>query len=305
MMRKGISVSYWWASQGKNHSIVIDQGTLWTCKQANGVVPEARRLLWDMKPGDVVFHYGQSYLRAVSTVARECVPFERPMGYKRMPGETDEGWLVTLEPLVKDLRLPWQRVAELIRWGSPGPLSRDGVPALKYMSRLSDEDGIALLDELDIPSFTSTEDTLFGLPEDAWGLGDTDAVGLAKVRQEQAALRKYLLEGRSAAACAVCGEELPARLLIAGHIKPRSESTDEERKEFRTAAMLVCALGCDVLFEWGYITVDEGGTVRRGRAAETNALRDAVDLLIGKKCSAHNKLTAPQFAERARLTQSK
>lgn len=298
-------MNYWWASQGRNHTIVIDQGTLWTCRQGNGVVPEARRLLWDLKPGDVVFHYGQLHLRAVSTVTSDCIPFERPVGYKKMPDETDEGWLVTVEPFMTNLNLPWRRVAELIQSGPPGPLRRDGVPAIKYMSRLTKEDGLALLAELGVSPPVSTEGSLFGLPEAMWNSGETDAVALATVRQEQAALRQYLLEGRSAALCAICGEELPARLLIAGHIKPRRESTEEERKDLRSAAMLVCALGCDALFEWGYITVDETATVRRGRPAETKGLRDAVDLLIGKKCTAHNKFTARNFAARFRLAQSK
>ncbi|WP_395402011.1 hypothetical protein ACHMXB_01075 [Arthrobacter sp. UC242_113] len=301
----GAFMNFWWASQGRNHSIVIDHGTLWTCKQGNGVVPEARRLLWDMKPGDIVFHYGQQYLRAVSTVTHDCVPFERPPGYTKMPDETDQGWLITVDPIMKNLNLPWQRVAELIRWGSPGPLRRDGVPALKYMSRLAEEDGLALVTELGISPPVSDEGTFLGLPEDTWGLGETDAVALAAVRQEQAALRRHLLGGRPSAPCAVCGEILPAKLLIAGHIKPRSESTEEERKDFKSAAMLVCALGCDALFEWGYISVDDSGIVRRGRTAETEGVRDAVDLLIGKKCTAHNELTAPQFAARSHLAQSK
>ena len=68
-------------------------------------------------------------------------------------------------------------------------------------------------------------------------------------------------------------------------------------------AMLVCSLGCDALFEQGYIVVGENGRMRRGRPAETKDLERAVDLLIGKVCTAHNDLTEANFKAHRTLVQ--
>lgn len=65
--------------------------------------------------------------------------------------------------------------------------------------------------------------------------------------------------------------------------------------------MLACALGCDELFQRGYIIVDGYGVVKPGRDAETDALQSIVDRLVGRKCTAYNTRTAVDFAERLKL----
>lgn len=284
---------YWWASQGKNYFTVIEQGTLWSHPTRNGVLVTHRTLLQDMQVGDIVFHYKKPYLRAVSVVTKEWQPSPRPAGYY----DGDEGWLVRVEPLTTGLELCVERAAELVRNGPPGPLTVTGRPAQKYISPLTVEEGHLLLHETGVllPNELEELDSLLGRPVNSWEGEDTDTPGFTKIRREQSHLRQQLLKGQHTAKCAICGKELPARLLIAGHIKPRNKCTEEERRDFDAAAMLVCALGCDPLFEWGYIVVDPQARVRRGRPAETKDLEQAVDLLIGKQCTAHNVRTAANF----------
>lgn len=296
-------VNYWWASQGDNYRIVIPLGTLWTCPRHDGSVDVARGLIKSLEPGDIVFHHGEKFLRAVSRVRDSWKPYLRPEGYpNKREGEGDDGWLVTVDPIRTDLMLHFTRVAQLIRVGGSAPLNINGKPQEKYLSALSEEDGLALLAELGLPSFGTTgEGSFFGRPDEFWGGGDTDAVSLGDVRKEQADLRRHLLRGRFTAPCSICGEERPSRLLIAGHIKPRRECTEQERKDFRSVAMLVCSLGCDALFGWGYIIVNAEGRVRRGISAETKDVEAAVDLLIGRPCGAYNAHTAPNFAAHSDL----
>lgn len=73
--------------------------------------------------------------------------------------------------------------------------------------------------------------------------GDRSAV------TQQGRLRGYLLAGRDAANCDLCGRRLPASLQVAAHIVPRSVSDEDHRKDFAAIAMLACNLGCDELFE--------------------------------------------------------
>lgn len=296
-------VNYWWASQNANYPTAIRLGTLWTCPREDGSVDTSRGLIKSLKPGDIVFHHYKNYVRAVSCVRDSWTPWVRPEGYPKVyMGEGDDGWLVTVDSIRTGYKLHYKRVAELIRIGPEAPLNILGMPQQKYLSALSEEDGLALLEELDLPAPAADTDSLFGRPDEFWDGGDTDEVSLGEVRREQSDLRKYLLQGRTVASCSICGQERPSRLLIAGHIKPRSQCTEQERKDFRSVAMLVCSLGCDALFGWGYIVVDSDGRVRRGLRAEIKDVEAAVDLLIGKSCTAHNVHTAPNFAAHAELT---
>lgn len=292
-------MNFWWATQTTNYPEAIVSGTLWTCPRAYGKpLKESRRLIKDLRTGDVVFHYQKGLLRAVSTVKDQWCNYPRPAEYVRRPGEGDDGWLVTVEPVITGLALSFRTVGELINKGNGGPLGANGIPAQKYLSPLSEEEGRALLSELDVV-LPGEDEGLLGRPSDFWDGGETDSEALRKIRLEQADLRRNLLRGRSTAACAICGSTLPARLLLAGHIKPRSKCSEEERRDYRSA-MLVCSLGCDALFEWGYIIVDGHGRIDGSRRPETAFLQAAVTALVGKRCSAFNRHTSSKFAAHAR-----
>lgn len=257
-------------------------------------------MIRDLEPGDIVFHHYDAYLRAVSRVVTPSKHAERPPeNPKDFPEEPDEGWLVEIEPIRTGVDLNNRQVAKLIENGPEKAINSGGTTTRgRFLSVLSEKDGLALLSELDLPAPSDAADSLFGRL-DEWDGGDTDQVSLGSVLREQANLRRHLLYSRPIAPCAICREERPARLLVAAHIKPRSECSEEERKDFRSVAMLACSLGCDALFGWGYIYVDFDGKVRRGITAETSDVRDAVDLLVGKVCSAYNEDTAPNFKAHA------
>ncbi|WP_026555590.1 HNH endonuclease [Arthrobacter sp. 35W] len=292
---------YWWASQGRNYETAIEEGTLWSCPEADGSLPDDRASLKEMKQGDIVFHYFGPYVRAVSVVAEEWQDFERPSGYEQQEGESNKGWLVRVYSIATGLQIHRDRAAALTASGEHnGPFNEAGKPQHRYLTPLSDEEGKALLAEAGVSAPLSSAGSLRGLPGDVWGVEEDDP-GMTTIRVEQAHLRKHLLRGRQNAPCSICGEDLPARLLIAGHIKPRGKCTEEERMDHERSAMLICALGCDALYEWGYIIVGEDGRIHAGQPAETKRIQDAVDVLVGHLCSAFNDHTAENFAENSRL----
>lgn len=295
-------MAFWWASQGQNYDTAIVDGTLWSCAWRDGTLRRDRTLLKDMQIGDVVFHYSRSGVRAVSRVAASWVPAPRPSGYsKRNTDDRDEGWLVRVEPIQTGLTIERNELPALVTVGSPGPLDRDGIPQEKYISPLSDTEGQALLERAGIVIEPSTPGVAAASVDEIWELGETDAATIGRRRREQGRLRGYLLGGRDVAACDICGRELPASLLVAAHIVPRSISDEDHRKDFGAIAMLACSLGCDELFELGYVIVDNTGLVRPGRPAESEALQDVVDQLANRTCSAHSKRTAADFAKHATL----
>lgn len=291
-------MNFWWASQNRNYKRVIPLGTLWSRPTAQGGLRKDRTALKSMEVDDIVFHYGGPYLRAVSRVVGPWVPSGRPPGYplgRGEEGKNDDGWLVRVEPFATGLELHRDRVAEILSWGSPGPLTVKGLPHEKYISAIPGDEAADLLAELDfeVPALA-----LPGRPHENWSSwnGATDGEALTSIRREQTALRAHLLAGRAVAECGLCGETLTASLLVAGHIVPRRELAEAQRAEFRVVAMLVCLLGCDALFERGYLVVDDKGQVVAGREATSSALVSAVERRTGRGAPAWSSLTATTFA---------
>ncbi len=132
----------------------------------------------------------------------------------------------------------------------------------------------------------------------------TDGIALIAVRREQRFLRHHLLGDRTEAPCAICGRLLPSRLLVAAHITPRYTLSEAERLDFTSAAMLACTLGCDALFEHGYIAVDDEGHLLAHRDAESEALSLIVSELTGRRVEAFGPATAPRFSSHRTLHQS-
>jgi hypothetical protein len=91
---------------------------------------------------------------------------------------------------------------------------------------------------------------------------DLDRPRTAAGRAEQAFLRKQLFKSNTHANCALCGRELPVEMLIAAHIKGRARCTRDERLDVPAIVMAACKLGCDSLYELGYIFVDSGGRIQ-------------------------------------------
>ncbi|WP_191277668.1 hypothetical protein [Nocardioides flavus (ex Wang et al. 2016)] len=131
--------------------------------------------------------------------------------------------------------------------------------------------------------------------------GPTDGTAQVAVRHEQRHLRRHLIGSQPESPCGLCGRKLPARELVAAHIVPRHTLNEAERLDFSTAAVLACTLGCDALFERGYIAVDDSGRVVSHRPTKNEALRDAVSAIVGRNVAAHTEASAPRFAQHRAL----
>lgn len=91
--------------------------------------------------------------------------------------------------------------------------------------------------------------------------GELERKATRAQRGEQAALKRHLLPGLTGQ-CALCGRELPGTFLIGAHIKKKAMCTDGEKRDLANIAMLACTFGCDALYEHGYVSVAEGGTIQ-------------------------------------------
>jgi hypothetical protein len=97
-----------------------------------------------------------------------------------------------------------------------------------------------------------------------------DHTRVVLARREQAFLRHYLFRDSPSGTCAICGESFPVSLLVAAHIKPRAKCSDAERRDYAHNVVPMCVLGCDALFERGWVVVRDG-KVRVRMPSQVNA----------------------------------
>jgi hypothetical protein len=117
----------------------------------------------------------------------------------------------------------------------------------------------------------------------ALDLDQLEAYRLTLVRLEQQAARALLLDGRTTATCDFCARVVPASLLVAAHIKPRSSCTESEKRLVEVNVIGLCKLGCDDLFERGYVDVLDGVVVQGGAAPITPAIEKVLDGLTNRR----------------------
>lgn len=291
-----VSRSYWWVSQGENYSTVIEQGSLWAPHlRVDGKPGHADwQALHRMLPGDVVFHYAAQQFKAISLVVAAGVESDRPPGYDGYP----HGTLVLVEPCIVDMEVRLDVLKTVFPPGV-GPMNRTGNPGRVYIASIPPAVGEPLANYLSAGSLP--RQSLARVAESKGerdtgpqlDLASTDIAGSIFRRAEQRYLRQALL-ARYGNQCAFCGRYLPKNLLIAAHIKLRSESSEADRLNFDAAAMLACSLGCDALFERGYLTVDDGGLVRTTPVDDPELLH-VLAQLGGSRCLAFSEATKENF----------
>ncbi|MGI5180544.1 hypothetical protein ACQEVZ_29940 [Dactylosporangium sp. CA-152071] len=138
--------------------------------------------------------------------------------------------------------------------------------------------------------------TAEGVGHDGVFAGILDWYAIAAGRGEQVELRQQLFGGRDEAPCALCGEVYPVDLLVAAHIKQRSACTDDERRNLGNVVMAACLLGCDALYELGYLTVDATGHIMAADSPHPGAVAGRIGRLAGRRVGAHGSATAHYFA---------
>lgn len=124
---------------------------------------------------------------------------------------------------------------------------------------------------------------------------DLDVPATQRRRAEQALLRRMLLGNRRHQSCSICARVLPVDLLVIGHIRKR-HSCDIQQKLDPANIMPVCLLGCDKLFENGYIHVSSTGQINLSRPLNgSDCLGEFVGSLIGKSCKAWSAASETYF----------
>lgn len=263
---------------------------------------------WDrmdeVQSGDLVVNYSGGQIRAISTALTRARPAMNSYDGSTGSEWENEGREIKLKMQELDVTLPLSDIPEDLRmsWKEAGsPFNKKGGINQGYLFNLPEEAGLWLMNELNLVASTADDllDTVPDVNDD-----DVDTVIVVgpdgditvKFRAEHAQLKKYLFASKKESNCALCGKVLPTELLVTSHIKKRAECNDGERMDKRIV-MAACALGCDAVYERGYIKVSQQGIIEQGhKSAPTDDLSSFVDTLVGKKVSAFAPHTAKYFA---------
>ena len=154
--------------------------------------------------------------------------------------------------------------------------------------------------ELDLGEWDSSTsyDRKKSISERMANLHKTDMSVQAKRRLEQGLLAEHLFGSDSEKKCSICLKIFPRNLLHTAHIKKRQNCTEQEQKDLNVV-MPLCKLGCDDLFEKGYILVNEDGIVEANHNKKlTNVVNDYILGVEGNSCAHFNEITSVYFQHR-------
>jgi hypothetical protein len=127
--------------------------------------------------------------------------------------------------------------------------------------------------------------------------GSLDATTLSSRRIEQAQLRHLHFGSKKFVECNLCGRKLPRCVLVVGHIKPRAQCSPAERRDLPNVAMPICLLGCDTLYERGFVSVSQSGRIITSKTTARNkGLKEILSILKKRTCSKHSAYSEKYFA---------
>ena len=120
--------------------------------------------------------------------------------------------------------------------------------------------------------------------EELAGIENTDVDVQTQRRREQDILQRWLFEGKTQEACAICGERYMVGSLVTAHKKKRSLCTTEERLD-PYIVMPLCLFGCDYLYENQYILIQKGIVTRGASIESADKEHSYIENLVGREIS--------------------
>jgi putative restriction endonuclease len=263
---------YWWVNQNQTYKHEVSGGFLWSPKtRTDGARNQFYENMRDVRPGDVVFSFSNTLIKAIGIAAGAAVPAPKP-DFGSVGGNwSAEGWLVPIEFKELEQTIRPRDYIDVLRPHLPqtySPLQSNGdglqnvylaaVPeglAAELIKLLGAGYTKALAElwgqvELDDDRENKLEDALKGRTD----IGATTKAQLIQARRGQGIFKANvrLNEHR----CRVTGIKDP-RHLRASHIKGWSKCNDEEKLNGCNGLLL--APHVDHLFDNGFISFSDNG----------------------------------------------
>ena len=261
----------WWVNQNKTYDYEVAEGFLWSPKtNKNGSKNHFYENMTLVKPTDVVFSFCDTRIRAVGVAIGPAETADRPNFGTTGESWAQEGWRVPVEFVEIGIKVrPKDFIEELrphlAKKYAPLQANGDGNQGA-YLVSLSDGLAEILLAKIGKPAafFISAiafaqgkdDDEAQKAIEGRTDIGPTQKKQLIQARRGQGIFKSNVRLNESK--CRVTGVT-DLRLLIASHIKPWAESSDQEKLDGCNGLLL--SPHVDRLFDRGFITFSNEGTL--------------------------------------------
>lgn len=253
-----------------------------------------------MAAGDLVLFYGGYEFFSVGKVIYKTTNSSLASHLwdtSKLNSDEKMDWLnIFLIDEIRDTRIPLKNFNKIMGY-APNYI----VQAYQVYDELISE---RIIEGLDLGDWDSPiyYDKRKSLQERLSNLVQTDSVSNATRRLEQSILREHLFGNSSTShTCAICLKDYPDSLLHAAHIKKRQNCSEEERKNLNIV-MPLCKLGCDEMFEKGFILVNAEGLVEVNQDKVTTSDLEMYLLQVkDNACSHFNNDTKQFFLHRYRV----
>lgn len=276
---------YWWVNQNQTFKFEVPGGFLWSPKtRADGGRNYFYECMQEVAPGDFVFSYADTFVRAIGIVQRPAITSPKPEFRTAGSNWSEVGWFVEVE--FAQMESPIQprdymfQIAPLLAQ-KYAPLQQNGNGRQGvYLTEISEKFGKLLIDlsnanllllskELAAPKETESEYEI-NLEIQMRDLGDRDleAIQITKARRGQGLFKSNvrMVEDH----CRVTGVT-NMKHLRASHIKPWVDSSRDEKLDGYNGLLL--APHVDHLFDRGFISFENRGDVIVSRNLNPDVLR--------------------------------
>lgn len=285
---------YWWVNQNQTYRHEVGGGYLWSPKRkANQAQNPYYDFMREVAPGDVVFSFADTVIRAIGIAASHAYEAPKPLEFGQAGAYWDRiGW--RLDVRFSELRLPIkpsEHMPVLAPLLPPkySPLRPNGAGLQSvYLTRLPEQLAAALIDLLGAEARNlvlghrvaeeSPVMSAIGLVE--WeehelnrvqadtALPDTDRLAIVLARRGQGLFKTRVMNIERA--CRITGVNREEHLR-ASHCKPWRDATNEERLDGENGLLLTPTI--DHLFDRGFIAFEDNGKVIVSPVAHSESLR--------------------------------
>jgi hypothetical protein len=288
---------YWWVNQNQTYRHEVAGGYLWSPKRkANGHINPFYAFMREVAPGDLIFSFADTYIRAIGIARSHCYECPKPlefgsvgMNWERVGWKVDVEYrsvtdpirpvdhMATLRPLLPDRYSPLSpdgRGSQSVYLTAVPPamaqaladlVGRDAQLAIEVGTRFAQDTGLSERPTQSIAEWAehlrSTIERDVAIPETTREQPVLARRGQGRFRQEVARIETH---------CRVTGVNRPEHL-IASHCKPWRDSDNAERLDGEHGLLLTPSI--EHLFDRGFISFESDGELLVSRVAHEVSLR--------------------------------
>lgn len=284
---------YWWVNQNQTYRHEVPGGYLWSPKtKSNGSLNPFYEFMREVSPGDVIFSFCDTYIRAIGIAQSPAYEAPKPMEFGKVGAYWETiGWRVDVR--FTELRNVIRPMDEMDRLRpylperySPLRLNGHGLQNI-YLTEVPELMGIQLLQLIGTEGMavahswnaaTSSEVEIFQ-GQVSWEehqvtqvlldsmIGETTKQAIVMARRGQGLFRTRVaqIERR----CRLTGVSNP-EYLRASHVKPWRDANNEERLDGENGFLLTP--DADLLFDRGFISFKGNGDVLVSPIADRSSM---------------------------------